>query len=326
MNEYISLQRIAASERVRTLVRVVVSAVFLTFIVTTVGVETVLGNVSNVQPIVVVVAIGLSVCNVALSAYKWQLLLRIKGVRIRFSTLLRYYYVGQFFNAFLPTMIGGDGVRAYYLHEEHEAGPDAVSSVVVERLTGLVSVLAIGGLATLLVVDRVPPVVAGSVLLVCVPGTAVLLGLLFTAGGRGLLERTLFGIEWFGVGDRLTSTYDAVHEYRGSPRALVPVILVSLLFRFVLVCNNYVVATGLGMDVPFVYFLVFVPLVEILLFIPVSIQGFGVRETSYVYLFGTVGASAGLALSLGIVMQLVLGVFNNLVGGFVYLFGVDRSR
>lgn len=312
-------------KRARTVGRIVVSLGLLSFILVSVGVETVVSHLAEIRPSILALALVLAVCNVGLSAYKWQLLLRIKGIRLPFRTLFRYYYIGQFFNAFLPTMVGGDGVRAYYLYDGHETGSDAVSSVVLERFTGLVTVLGIGGVAAVVALDRIPPVVGGAILLVCLPGVAVLLGLLFTKTGRGIFERTLFGVDRFDLGDRLATAYDAIYEYRDARRALVPVLLVSVLFRVVLVVNNYLVAVGLGMDVPFVYFLVFIPLVEVLLFIPVSLQGFGVRETSYVYLFGSVGASAGLALTLGVVMQLVLGVFNNVIGGVVYLYSGDYS-
>lgn len=313
-------------DRAWTIVRVVLSVALLWFILSSVGIDAVVSNLAVLPPAVLAVALGLAVFNVALSTYKWQLLLAIKDIRLPFRTLFTYYYIGQFFNAFLPTMIGGDGVRIYYLHDAHGAGADAASSVIVERLTGLMSVLAIGGFATLLLRSRLPTTVVATVLLVCVLGVSFLLALLFTSFGRRLFERTLFGIERFDLGDRLASVYDAVSAYRRSGRALGPVLVLSVLFRLVLVANNYVVAVGLGMDVPFAYFLVFVPLVELLLLVPVSIQGFGVRETTYVYLFGAVGASAGISLTLGVVMGLVLGVFNNLLGGVVYAFSGIRSR
>lgn len=313
-------------DRVWAVARVVLSVALLWFVLSSVGVDAVVANLAVLPPAALAAALGLAVVNVALSAYKWQLLLRIKAIRLPYRTLLAYYYVGQFFNAFLPTMVGGDGVRIYYLHEAHDAGPDAASSVIVERLTGLVSVLAVGGIATLLLADRIPATVVWIVLLVCVPGVGLLLALLFTAFGRRLFERTVFRIDRFDLGDRAASVYDAVSSYRRSGRALLPVLLLSLLFRLVLVVNNYVVAVGLGMDVPFAFFLAFVPLVELLLLIPVSIQGFGVRETSYVYLFGAAGAAADVSLTLGVVMGLVLGVFNNVVGGAVYAFSGIRSR
>ena len=312
-------------DRAWVLLRVTFSAALLWFVLASVGVGSVASNLSVLSPSLLLLALALAVFTVALSAYKWQLLLAIKGIGLPFRTLFTYYYVGQFFNAFLPTMVGGDGVRIYYLHNNHDTGADAVSSVVVERLTGLVSVLAIGGVATVLLSDRLPAAVVAAVLLVCVPGVAFLLALLFTSTGRRLFDRTVFGIERFALGDGLASVYDAIAAYRHAGGALVPVLAASMLFRLVLVANNYVIAVGLGMNVPFAYFLVFVPLVELLLLVPVSIQGFGVRETAYVYLFGAVGTSSDVSLTLGVVMGLVLGVFNNVVGGVVYAASGLRS-
>jgi hypothetical protein len=55
------------------------------------------------------------------------------------------------------------------------------------------------------------------------------------------------------------------------------------------------------------------------LFLRVSIQGFGVGVASYVYLFGAVGAAAPDAVALGVIMSIVLGIVNNLIGGGIYL-------
>jgi len=315
-------------QRLRTVLRVTVSLALLAFVVRSVGVDSFADALATVSPRILLVALGLSVVNVAVSTYKWGLLLRIKGIDVPFRTLVNYYYVGKFFNAFLPTNIGGDGVRVYYLHDGHDAGPDSVSSVVVERLTGLLTVLVLAGVASVFLLGRLPTAVVAAVFLVFVPGGVVLFGLLFTDAGRRLFERTLFRVERFGLGERVADAYGAIHAYRDAGRALVPVFALSVLYRLLLVVNHFLVALALGIHVPVVYFLAFVPLVELLLAAPVSIQGFGVREVSYVYLFGAVGVASGLALTLGVLMQLVLTVFNNVLGGLVYLAngdGIDRA-
>lgn len=300
-------------------VRVLISLSLLVWILGQVDVQRLLANLSGLPPAVLLGALALSVFNVAISAYKWGLLLSTRDVEVSFPRLVGYYYVGQFFNAFLPTMIGGDSMRAYYLHRSHDTGNDSVSSVVVERLTGLLSVLVVGGLATLVLRERLPNFVVATVVGVSLPGGLVLFALLFTGRGRSIFANTIFRLPWFDLGERLAEVYDSIRAYRDAGHALLPVIALSFLFRAIVIGNHYLVAWGLGIDVPVVYFFVFVPLVELLLILPVSIQGFGVRETAYVYLFGSVGVASSLALTLGVVMQLVLAVFNNVLGGVVYL-------
>ena len=114
-------------DRAWMLLRVAFSAALLWFVLASVGVGSVVSNLTVLPPSVLALAAALAAFNVALSAYKWQLLLAVKDIDLPFRTLFVYYYVGQFFNAFLPTMVGGDGARIYYLHDNHDAGADAAS-------------------------------------------------------------------------------------------------------------------------------------------------------------------------------------------------------
>lgn len=314
-------------DRLWLAVRLLVSGGLLAYIVVSVGLDTIIDTLLGVPLWVVVIALGLAMVNVGISAYKWQLVLRLRDIRIPLRYLYVYYYFGQFFNAFLPTTIGGDGARMYYLHRRHDVGADAASSVVIERATGLLSVFALAGIGGVVLIDHLPTVLVAAVVAGAVLGSLFSLWLLFDPRARRVFEATVFRVTAFDIGSRLRSVHEAIWEYRSSPFGLLPVIALSLVFRAIVVVNTYVVALGLGMEVPFGYFLVIVPLVELILLVPVSIQGFGVRETSYLYLFSAVGATGEVAVALGVVMQLVLGVFNNVVGGIVYaLDGLVRRR
>ncbi len=304
--------------------RIALSLGLLWYVLTSVGLETISDHILAVPGWVVPIALGLAFINIALSAYKWQLTLRLRDIRLTWRELFKYYYIGQFFNAFLPTTIGGDSARMYYLYDRHPVGEDAVSSVVIERATGLLSVFLLAGAGGLVLVGRISSVLVAGIVLGCGLGSLFALGVLFSRRLRAFLGRTMYRIERFDLGERLRAIHDAVLTYRDQPRALVRLIAISLVFRAIVVINTFVVAVGLGMDVSLGYFLVIVPVVEVLLLIPISIQGFGVRETTYLYLFSAVGATEGVAVSLGIVMQLVLTVFNNLVGGVFYI--VDGLR
>lgn len=306
-------------DRLWLALRVAVSGGLLIYIIYSVGLDRILDHLDELPAWSIVAALGLATLNVAISSYKWQLVLRLRDLQVPFRHLYRYYYVGQFFNAFLPTTIGGDGARMYYLHNRHDVGPDAASSVVIERATGLLSVFALAGTGGLVLTGQLADVLVIAVVGGSVAGMAFSLWLLFDPRARAIFEATVFRVDSFDIGPRLRAVHESIWEYRSDPLGLLPVIGLSLVFRGVVVLNTYVVARGLGMDVPFGYFLVIVPLVELVLLVPVSIQGFGVRETSYLYLFGAVGASGDVAVALGIAMQLVLGVFNNVVGGLVYI-------
>ena len=62
------------------------------------------------------------------SAYRWFLLLKPINLKTRFTKILSFYYLGMYFNFFLPTAIGGDAVRVYYLHKEEKRLSQATAS------------------------------------------------------------------------------------------------------------------------------------------------------------------------------------------------------
>ncbi|MFC1814571.1 lysylphosphatidylglycerol synthase transmembrane domain-containing protein, partial [Thermodesulfobacteriota bacterium] len=75
-------------------------------------------------------------------AYRWQVLLRAQGMRTPYCRLVQLYYIGTFFNTFLPSGFGGDVVKTYELSRQTSSGASAVSTVLVDRLMGLAVLLA----------------------------------------------------------------------------------------------------------------------------------------------------------------------------------------
>src|SRR3954452_22280808 len=80
----------------------------------------------------------------ALSAWKWRLLLRPVGLgAVGYGRLLAFYFIGMFFNLFLPTVVGGDAVKAWLLARETGAVARSTVSVFMERNLGLLALLTI---------------------------------------------------------------------------------------------------------------------------------------------------------------------------------------
>src|SRR5690606_18422664 len=94
--------------------------------------------------------LGILIALVFVSAYKWRLLLSIHGVEYSTLRLSRYYFVALFFNNFLPTSIGGDGYRIYKTINNGRSKASAIIAVVMERVTGFGTLLALGAGAAVL--------------------------------------------------------------------------------------------------------------------------------------------------------------------------------
>ena len=120
----------------------------------------------------------------AISSYKWKLLAETAGFQNKFRAYLDYYFIGMFFNLFLPTTVGGDVTRCYYL-SKNDAGyrrAPAVYSVLAERYTGVVILVFMATIAMFFPVGNPVPfgikifmLVLSSIIIMCTPAFPVLL-------------------------------------------------------------------------------------------------------------------------------------------------------
>ena len=247
-----------------------------------------------------------------LRAYRWQLLLRGLGVQMGFGRLVALYFVGNFFNAFLPSGFGGDAVRVVEVAQE--VGSEvAAGTVFLDRFTGLLTLFGMGLLALPFRPASFPPALVLSLVLVCggglVAGVVVLDGrLLRLVGGR--LPRAL-------------GRFVLAVERCGRP-AIGRALGVSLLFNGLLVGWWTAVAQALGTAVGFGYNLLVVPLLAVALLAP-SIGGLGVREALAVPLLAGagVGGDAAVAISL---LEFLLMRLSSLLGAGVYAVLIWQKR
>jgi len=301
----------------RYLVNAAVSIVLIAVIIMLTGVDRITVQLAGLALPVFVLAVLLEQLGVALSAKKWQMLLAAKREQVPFLQAWKYYYIGTFFNAFLPTSVGGDVVKAHVFSKQLRRREEGYASVVMDRLTGLIAVVAIGSLALLAGWPLVDPTARLLALPILALPFLALLVLFFTDWTDRLLQLS-FLQRFHRVQQFVHDVYKALRAYRSHRRVLLPVMALSLCYHLLLILVNVTLAWALGLTIAVSYFFVFIPVAEILVFLPVTVQGFGVREGTYVTLFSSVGVGSAAAFSLGFSDQLVKLV-GNLVGGLVYL-------
>jgi len=298
--------------RLLNLLKISLSLGLLVLIFTRVGIGEAIVAIRRMDFRAFVVAYLLFLVGILVRAYRWQVLLEAVQLQASLRRLVVLYFVGSFFNTFLPTGVGGDVVRVYELSRDTRRTPESVGTVLVDRMAGLVVLFALAILAL--------PFSGGLIT------TDLRLAVLLIAGGGILAAWLLFQASWadrilrlLPFGDRfrgqVTHLYEALHAcgMGGMTRALT----VSLFFNLLLIAVVAVLALGLGIRVSLWYFMLFVPLISFSLTLPISISGLGVRETTFVLLFGQAGVKQpqALALSLGFYgVTLATG----LVGGALY--------
>ncbi|MEZ4769041.1 MAG: lysylphosphatidylglycerol synthase transmembrane domain-containing protein [Caldilineales bacterium] len=298
----------------RRWLKFIVSAVLLVFLLTQVDLRAVLGALSDVKWVGVWVALMLFIAGVFIRAFRWQVLLQGINLAVPYRSLSSLYFVGSFFNTVLPTGFGGDAVKAAELAHASGRSGEAIGSVVTDRFLGIVALLSMGVLSLLVAGDWVNPRITWAITLLF---AACLFGY-WLLRKRWLVNRLvrLVPQRWrepilsFG-----RSLYNGLEGYSG--RTLVLAMVVSLLFNMTWVAVNVALGWSLGIDVSLAQYLVFVPLVSLSLLVP-SVGGLGVRELTYVGLFGLIGVPEERAFALGILIYAVTFAVG-LIGGIIYL-------
>lgn len=261
---------------------------------------------------------ALIAASLVVRAWRWQVILRGSGADIPFRRLVVLYLVGTFFNAFLPSGIGGDVVRAAEAAQDVPA-TTAVSSVVIDRLTGLMAlfILAIAVLP-FRPADFPEPLLW---IIISLSVSGLIAGFLLVDGrfASWLVNHLPPAVQNIG-GGVLLRLLEAIDRCSG--RALVTALLISMLFNLMQIGWWYTTGRALGLDVPYTYYMLVVPIMALAVLFP-SVGGLGVRETLAPGLFGSVMLpEQAVALSL-----LVFGLerLASLLGAPVYLYTTLRD-
>jgi uncharacterized protein (TIRG00374 family) len=279
-------------------------------------------NVRNASLPWVLAALGLYLVQMLVATWRWGVLLVPQGLDLGHRRLLSSYLVATFFNNFLPSNIGGDVVRIRDTAGPAQSRTLAATIVLIDRgigLMGLVLVAAMGATAAAGnggagTVPVLPAWLwAGFLLATLISAPAVIA----PAGvGRLLQPLTVFHPEW--VGDRITRVTDALARFRDRPRSLASAFAGAVVVQALLVLFYSAVARSLNIPISVWHMAVIVPVSFVVQMVPVSVNGFGVREATFSFYFSRLGLpiESAMALSLG---STALVMLFSLSGAAVYV-------
>jgi uncharacterized protein (TIRG00374 family) len=290
-----------------------VSTVFFYFLLSKIGIQTIINNIRMLSPGAFIAAVGIYIAATYLSSRRWNLLI---PQDMKTKRLFSLYMIGSFFNTYMPGIIGGDAVKAYYLskvlkennstsHTPYSSLSIAIASVFMDRYIGFSALLAISIIAfpfgfKYLEVTHVKWVMP-MVLVAFISGSIIVFK--FRLG-----ERVKF----------ISRIYEYFQIYSRENGVLFKAFLYSVVIQMSGIIAIYILSKGISLNISFLSLVIFVPIIILISFIPVSISGIGLREGSFVIFLGTIGVPSDLAMTLSIVWFLSV-VVASLWGLFEYL-------
>jgi glycosyltransferase 2 family protein len=260
-----------------------------------------------------------------IGAWQWQGLLRGADINIPFWKVLSYYHVGLFFNNFLPANVGGDVARVLDASRYGATRATAFSTVLMDRLIGTV---ALAGLALVTTLPAVNHFHLTMIYLSLVAFFVVSVGMVWAVFHPAVLpavERLMSRVGLGGLKPALDDIAARLQGFRDQRGLFLRLLLVALVVQVSRIFVHVFVARGLGIHVDLAYFFLLVPMLAVVISLPISLNGIGVREGAGIVLFGLVGVTRAAAFGLQFTTYLV-AVAVSLLGGVVFLVRLPRRR
>jgi uncharacterized protein (TIRG00374 family) len=303
--------------------KLAVSTVLLAVLLSRADVGTMLTQFRHMNPLWTIAALGTYGLMLAVSAWRWRLLLRIQTVDVGLGTLTRSFLVATFFNNFLPSNIGGDVVRVADTAPFAGSKTLATTVVLLDRLIGLIALLAVAAAASALAwkfgLHLEGMQYVWLALVVCTVG---LLACLRHPEPLSRSLRALVTGRAQAIQTRLHNLLNAIERFAEQPKGLWGAFAGALLVQLLLVLFYVFAARSLSVPFPLIAASVIVPVSLAVQMVPVSINGFGVREAVFAFFFTGLGLNVSSALTLSLGSAGLIMLFS-LSGGALFLL---RSR
>ena len=292
------------------ILKIVVSISLLTFIFSTIDLRAFLEVIKQANPWWLLAALITMMIGVVLRAFRWRILLEAIGVSVSIGELTAIYFIGFLFNNLLPSGLGGDAIRMLELN------------VVVDRFLGLSALQAIALVALLTNWGVVPATVAYFTVAIFVGGLVI---------GYLLINRPLYlnlrqHLKPFRYLTDIKFIGNLFESFQRYPLpALGRSYLVSFLFNITLITMYTFIGWALNAPVSLIQFAIIVPITSLVLLIPISFAGLGVREEAFRRLYGQIGVLPEVAVAMSLLIYIIGNVCTGLVGGALYLWRSARG-
>ncbi|WP_455220056.1 lysylphosphatidylglycerol synthase transmembrane domain-containing protein [Kaarinaea lacus] len=298
--------------------KVLVTVILISWVLSQVDLDSLTSSISNTNLFYYSLAIASHAIAFIIFSIRWWYLYKTGDSSSKYRDTFKSYYLGLFFNNFLPTGIGGDVVRILRLRKLGYNTHILVSSSLMDRMLGLTSILMMG-----LVALSITPTFAISTntkLFISAIAIMAPFGLLFLFSDY-MPRLTNYLSQKFHKGkftDFILTVVSTLHEYRHSrPRILIALIF-SIVAQYFIIISYILVGMSLDIDLSIAIYFIIIPTVFLATSLPISVGGLGVREGVIVSLFTLFNVDTQAAIALSFLYFFII-LLISLPGGLVLL-------
>lgn len=281
--------------------KVLVSSVFIFWVVFKVDWAEVVRDVQKINIAYLVLYVAVIILGMMISSYKWKILADFKGIKLKLFDFFKFYITGTFINNFMPSFVGGDTFKAYQIGKEQGKYKEAISSIVMDRITGLFGATILALFFTLLNFKNI----INSKTLIIV-NLVILLSFLIDIIIAKIRHYSFWSRLKKYFPDKFVAFVIDLGSYNNNSRTLKKTIILGMIFNLVgLALANYILFMALGVEIGILNYLSVIFLVSIISSIPISINNIGIKEWAYITFFGVFGLSASAVVTVAITGRLI---------------------
>lgn len=303
------------------LMKILVSLVLIVFLLYKVSPSKLAVLLGSMNPIALTASIAVFFVSSLLGSIQWHFLLKAGGIQLDFSKTFRLYFVGLFFNNFLPANVGGDAVKIYDVTRVGNDPYQVFAITLLDRIIGITGLCILALVASFILLNGGEVHNARIYIIIFIGCIAPVFALALNKRLSSSV-RKLFGMITFrGLGERFDTVFRQLGSFRRLRTLLAKLTLFALVVQFMRVATHILVGKALGIELgisDLVYFYVFVPLLGLVMILPISLNGLGLREGTGILLFTQIGISKEHALLMEFITYVVM-VFVSLIGGVFFL-------
>lgn len=286
-------------------IRFIVSIGLLVFLVYKMDFTQSLEILSKANLFWVSAAILAMVGNVVVSSWRLQYILKIFNLKKSIDYLAKIYLIGNFYNNFLPTQMGGDVYKAYKLSKNLKKSGEGTFTIFMDRFSGLVVLLLVGLFGLFVRFGLL-----GLALSIC----------LFLIG----LFSYYYGLKHFSKKVKFIAKFKKANDvFMSHKKKATGVLLTAIIVQIFAIGSQLFAFYAIGIDIPVWSALLYLPVITLLGLIP-SINGIGIQDSAFIFFFGTLGISGEQAFAASILYHIMRFSFS-LLGGLLLLIGDNGS-
>ncbi len=259
-----------------------------------------------------------------ISASKWHLLIP----EIRFIQLLKFTFVGAYYSLILPGQVSGEVAKVWRIAKGSTIAEHIAASVFIDRMTGVIALfmlaLAGAGLSQSGVASfvMIPAALATLLLLICI----FLMRLAAIEKFSKWLVTSIMSRQslLYQQLPKVIKLLDHLVQYSRQPLRVFSSILIGILLQFTIVLITFVMSNALGLQLALVDLTWIMGIISLLIFLPISISGIGVRELGFVGVLGLfdVGVAEAMTVSL---LTFSLQILGAMTGAALELLATKRQ-